>query len=222
MKNLILILILIFSQSLTAQNLPKEFVYLQDIDNSIVVELRYFTSNNFTGKPVNGYNANCLIISKKAALGLKKVQKELLKKGMSIKIFDAYRPQKAVDHFISWAKKLNDTLAKKSYYPKVKKNNLFKLGYIASKSGHSRGSTVDLTIINIDTKQELDMGSSYDFFGEESHPFYPKITVKQQKNRNLLRAVMVKNGFIPYNKEWWHFTLKNEPFPKTYFDFNVE
>lgn len=198
------------------------FVYLDDVDNTIQSELRYFSNNNFIGKKIDGYNNNCVIVTKKTALALKEVQKILYSKGLSLKIYDAYRPQKAVDHFVSWAKKLNDTLMKKQYYPKVPKNELFKRGYIASKSGHTRGSTVDLTIIDLTTNKELDMGSPYDFFGEESHPFYKNITKKQKENRMYLREIMLLNGFIPYNNEWWHFTLNNEPFPKTYFNFSVE
>ncbi len=141
---------------------------------------------------------------------------------MGLKLFDAYRPQQAVNHFVRWAKVLNDTLMKQSYYPDVPKSELFKRGYIASKSGHSRGSTVDLTLIDLDTGNELDMGSPYDFFGVQSHPFYKKITDKQRKNRMLLRRVMLKNGFKPYENEWWHFTLRDEPFPNQYFDFPVK
>ena len=142
--------------------------------------------------------------------------------GLSIKIFDAYRPQQAVNHFVRWAKVMNDTLMKKIYYPDIQKSELFTLGYIALKSGHTRGSTVDLTIVDIKTNKELDMGSSYDFFGEKSHPYYKKITDKQTKNRMLLRSIMIKNGFIPYDNEWWHFTLKNELYPTTYFNFTIE
>lgn len=202
--------------------MPKDFVYLGDVDASIKVELRYFSNNNFIGKKIDGYNNNCLIVTKRTALALKEVQKILSIKGLSLKIFDGYRPQQAVNHFVRWAKKENDTLMKSQYYPNVPKNELFKRGYIASKSGHSRGSTVDLTIIDLTTGKELDMGSPYDFFGEESHPFYEKITKDQKKNRMYLREIMLLNGFIPYDNEWWHFTLGNEPYPKTYFNFPVE
>jgi D-alanyl-D-alanine dipeptidase len=142
--------------------------------------------------------------------------------GLSLKIFDAYRPQQAVDHFVRWAKVMNDTLMKQLYYPDVQKSELFTLGFIASKSGHTRGSTVDLSIVDVKTNKEVDMGSSYDFFGEKSHPFYKKITEAQMKNRMLLRTIMIKNGFIPYDNEWWHFTLKDEPYPTTYFNFLIE
>jgi len=218
------LLFLFFSTSLlvSSQELPEGFVYLSDIESSIKSELRYLTSNNFIGKPINGYYKNCVILTKETANALKKVQKELLKENLSLKIFDAYRPQKAVDHFVEWAKVLNDTVMKSQYYPEVEKSELFKLGFIASKSGHTRGSTVDLTIVNRISGKELDMGSPYDFFGKESHPFFEKINKKQKDNRLLLRNLMLKHNFKPYNNEWWHFTLRNEPFSKTYFNFPVE
>ncbi len=202
--------------------LPKGFSYLADIDTTIQSELRYITTNNFIGSPIDGYLKNTLIVSTPTAEALQKVQTKLAKFGLSLKIFDAYRPQQSVDHFVRWAKVLNDTLMKQQYYPDVDKKDLFKLDYIASKSGHTRGSTVDLTIIDIKTGKELDMGSSYDFFGTASHPFYPNLTKEQRANRFLLRNLMLEAGFKPYAKEWWHFTLKNEPFPKTYFNFSIE
>jgi D-alanyl-D-alanine dipeptidase len=222
MKKVVYVLVLVFNTYCFSQELPLGFVYLSDIDNTIKSELRYLKKNNFIGKPINGYKNNCTIITKEAAVNLKKVQTELLKNNLSLKIFDAYRPQQAVNHFVKWAKVLNDTLMKKEYYPNVHKSELFNLGYIASKSGHTRGSTVDLTIINTQTSKELDMGSPYDFFGVQSHPFYKNITKKQKENRMLLRKLMLQNNFKPYENEWWHFTLIKEPFPKTYFDFPVE
>lgn len=222
MKKWLLILTVLFSSFGISQNLPDNFVYLKDFDVSIQTELRYYTNHNFIGKPINGYNNNCVIVSKPAAKQLQIIQQKLLKDNLSLKIFDAYRPQTAVNHFVKWAKILNDTVMKQQYYPNVAKSQLFNLGYIASKSGHSRGSTVDLTLVDLRTNKELDMGSSYDFFGEVSHPFYKNITSEQKKNRFLLRNIMINNGFIPYNNEWWHFTLKNEPFPKTYHNFMVE
>ena len=209
------------SYSVTCQNLPKGFVYLSTIDSSIRKELRYFTNNNFIGKPIKGYKKNILIVSERAAKALKKIQNELLKDSMSLKVFDAYRPQQAVDHFVEWAKDLNDTLMKKIFYPKVPKKKLFELGFIAEKSGHTRGSSVDLTIIDLKTNEELDMGSIYDFFGIESHPCSKKININQQNNRLFLRTIMMQNNFSPYENEWWHFTLKNEPFSQRYFNFPI-
>ncbi len=202
--------------------LPKGFVFVEEIIPNIKVELRYITTNNFVGKPIEGYIANKLILTKEAAIALKKVQDELITYGFSIKVYDAYRPQRAVNHFMSWAKNLNDTINKQEFYPNVKKSNLFKEGYIASRSGHSRGSTLDITIINNVTNLDLDMGGSYDFFGLRSWVDYKGVSKTQKANRVLLQTVMIKHGFINYPKEWWHFTLQNEPFPETYFDFEVE
>ena len=222
MKVVFSIVFLFLSNVILCQNLADGFVYLSDIDSTIQSELRYLSNDNFIGKPIDGYKNNCIIVTKETANQLKKIQKKLLKEGLSLKIFDAYRPQQAVNHFVRWAKVLNDTLMKQEYYPDVQKSELFQLGYIASKSGHTRGSTVDLTIVNLKTKKELDMGSPYDFFGIQSHPFYKNITAKQKQNRLFLRKIMLENGFKPYDNEWWHFTLKKEPFPKTYFNFPVE
>ncbi|WP_442265558.1 M15 family metallopeptidase [Tenacibaculum sp. ZS6-P6] len=207
---------------LFAQKLPKGFSYIKDIAPSIQQELRYCYTNNFVGTSINGYEEPVLITSTKAALALKKAQDQLIKKGLSLKIFDAYRPQRAVNHFGRWARIPKDTLTKQQFYPKLNKRNLFKLGYISSRSGHSRGSSIDLTIINLKTNKELDMGGPYDFFGKVSHVFYKNITKKQKENRMLLRNIMLANGFKPYSYEWWHFTLRNEPFPKTYFDFPIK
>ena len=222
MKKLLLLFLSLHILSSCAQKLPEDFVYLQDIDSTIQKELRYLGNHNFIGKPIDGYKTNTVIVSKPTAKALYKIQQELVKKNLSLKIFDAYRPQQAVNHFVRWARVLNDTLMKQEFYPNVPKRELFKRGYIASKSGHTRGSTVDLTIVNTKTGKELDMGSPYDFFGEQSHPFYKNITPTQKKNRLLLRKIMLANGFKPYDNEWWHFTLRNEPFPKTYFNFPIE
>lgn len=219
---IVLMFLLFLDMLVHAQRLPPHFDYLINTDDSIVVELRYASANNFVGVSIDGYTTNKLIVTLETALALKEVQKELNKIGYGLKIFDAYRPQRAVNHFKRWAKDLNDTLQKQTYYPKEKKKNLFKHGFIASKSGHSRGSTVDLTLINWETKQEIDMGSPFDFFGDISNFYCKGITDKQRKNRALLRALMGKYNFKPYNKEWWHFTLRNEPFPKTYFDFEIK
>ncbi|MDA9584610.1 M15 family metallopeptidase [Flavobacteriaceae bacterium] len=207
---------------MNAQILKKGFSYLLEVDESIQQELRYFSSNNFIGKKIDGYKKNTVIISNAAAKALKKVQAELMQMGLSLKVYDAYRPQQSVDHFVRWAKKLNDTLMKQSFYPTVRKSDLFKLGFIASKSGHTRGSSVDLSIVEIKTNKEIDMGSSYDFFGATSYSLYKKLSSRQEKNRMFLRNIMIKNGFNPYDKEWWHYTLVDEPFPNTYFNFDIE
>lgn len=221
MKNLIVLITFLITFLGFAQ-LPKGFVYVNDIVPSIHVELRYFSDQNFLGAKVDSYNREVAILTKQAALALKNVQNELLTYNLSIKIFDSYRPQSAVDHFVRWARELNDTVNKSQNYPDVKKQHLFKEGYIASQSGHSRGSTLDITIVDLETGKELDMGSPYDFFGGESWVDYKDITAQQLANRMLLQQLMIKHGFRNYAKEWWHFTLKGEPFPDTYFDFPVD
>ncbi|WP_430466560.1 M15 family metallopeptidase [Winogradskyella ouciana] len=204
------------------QGLPESFVYVKSVIPDIEVELRYYGTNNFVGDTIDGYKANKLILTKQAAEKLKLIQEELQSQNLCLKVYDGYRPQRAVNHFIRWARELKDTINKAQFYPDVEKRNLFKEEYIASRSGHSRGSTVDLTIIDGITGEPLDMGSAYDFFGEQSWVNYEGITEAQKKNRQLLQTVMLKHNFRNYPKEWWHFTLRWEPFPKTYFDFEVE
>lgn len=202
--------------------LPKGFVYVDKVIPDIHIELRYYTTYNFVGEVINGYMANKLILTKEAADALKLVQDELEQQNLCLKVYDGYRPQRAVNHFMVWAKDLNDTINKHIFYPNVYKKDLFKDGYIASHSGHSKGSTLDLTIIDGNTGEPLDMGSPYDFFGHQSWVNYDGITETQKANRQLLQTVMLKHGFRNYSKEWWHFTLKNEPFPGTYFDFPIK
>ncbi|WP_397363378.1 M15 family metallopeptidase [Olleya sp. R77988] len=221
MKFSLAILLTFFTTFCVAQ-LREGFVYAQDIIDDLAVELRYCNDNNFVGQQIDGYNKEVVIMTNQAATALKKIQDTLKKQGLGIKIYDAYRPQRAVNHFVRWAKQVNDTLKKQEYYPNVKKRNLFKEGYIASKSRHSSGSTVDLTIINLDTGVALDMGSPYDFFGPESWVKNDKLTKQQQANRQLLQRVMLSNGFRNYPQEWWHFTLRGEPYRNQYFDFPVE
>lgn len=195
----------------SAQN----FVEIRTIDPTIQVEARYATSHNFVGRPVTGYHAEKCYLTPEAANALGKVQGELRLFGMSLKVYDCYRPQRAVNDFIEWAKDVNDQKMKKEFYPRVDKRDAFKLGYIAEKSGHTRGSTVDLTIVG------LDMGTSYDFFDELAHTVNPNVSAEAKRNRLLLKSVMEKFGFRYYENEWWHFTLANEPFPDTYFDVEV-
>ncbi|MFT4684548.1 MAG: D-alanyl-D-alanine dipeptidase [Flavobacteriales bacterium] len=202
--------------------LPNDFAYVQEEIPTIKIELRYFSDNNFVGTKVDGYEANVVILSSQATKALKRVQYELLKDSLSLKIYDAYRPQRAVSHFWRWAKDVNDTLTKQQFYPNVKKKNLFKEGYIATRSGHSSGSTIDITLVDLKTNKELDMGTPYDFFGPESWVAYNSITVLQKANRDLLQNVMKKQGFRNYPQEWWHFTLRDEPFLNQYFDFVIE
>lgn len=226
MKLLSIALISLFFISAKAQinknSLPAGFVYIKNYIPKIEVDLRYCGYDNFLGKPVKGYIKNTAIFTKPATLALAKVEKELNEKNLGLKIFDAYRPQQAVNHFKEWAKDINDTISKQKYYPSVNKKNLFRDGYIASKSGHSRGSTIDLTIINLDTKEEIDMGTIFDFLGPQSAHSYAQLTPTQKQNRQLLKSLMIKHGFKPYSKEWWHYTYINEPYKSTYFDFTIE
>jgi len=202
--------------------LPEEFVYVSDVIPDLNVELRYYSTHNFVGDTIDGYKANKLIVTKQTAKALKQVQEELEHRNLCLKVYDGYRPQRAVNHFMRWARDLNDTINKQEFYPTVEKRYLFQDGYIASQSGHSRGSTLDLTIIDGNTYKALDMGSPYDFFGESSWVEYEDITENQKQNRQLLQTVMLKHGFRNYPQEWWHFTLIGEPFPDTYFDFVVK
>jgi len=201
-------------------NLEDGFVYLKDIDDSIIVDLKYYSSENFTGRFVDGYLANKAILTNEAGLALSNAQKDFNKLGYSLILYDAYRPQSAVDFFVRWSTNLNDTIFKNLYYPDIKKSNLFELGYIAYKSGHSRGSTIDVSLVDMTTNKEIDMGTIFDYFGIESHTFYDNLTENQKANRLLLYEIMSNNGFQNYSKEWWHYTLKNEPFQK-YFDFLI-
>ncbi|MDQ1151411.1 M15 family metallopeptidase [Sphingobacterium zeae] len=213
-----------FSSFICAQekSIPSDFVYVKDIIPNVSLEMRYLGSHNFTGRPIRGYEKPVAILTKRAAFALQQVENHLNKKGLGLKIFDAYRPQRAVDNFKSWSLKTGDTIAKREFYPHLDKKNLFKLGFIASKSGHSRGSTVDLTIIRLKDKKEIDMGGPFDFFGAVSHHQYANLTAQQKENRKILKEAMAKFGFKAYDKEWWHYTLQNEPYRKTYFDFIVK
>ena len=209
--------------SLYCQKLPEGFVFLSDQIPELKVELRYASKDNFMGRVIKGYHIGQKIVGTyHLAKALQKVQIKLKREGLGLKLFDAYRPQKAVDDFIQWSKISSDTLAKEKYYPNIPKDSLFNFGYIASKSGHSRGSTIDLTLIYLFGKkkgQELDMGGYWDYFGKNSNYNFDLLSKKQKDNRRKLRNTMILNGFLPYEKEWWHFTLKNEPFSDKYFDF---
>ena len=198
-----------------------DFVLLTDVVPDAILEIRYYSTYNFVGDRIDGYEEPIALITKEAAVKLKEVSDELVKKGYRLKIFDAYRPQKAVTHFMNWAKDIEDTRMKEYFYPNLDKSVLFDQGYIAEKSGHSRGSTVDLTLFDMKTEKEVDMGGTFDYFGELSHPDYKDITEEQYNNRMILREAMTNHGFKPLVEEWWHFTLENEPYSDTYFTFPV-
>ena len=208
-----------------AEHLPEGFVYVDEYLPDVMVELRYHTHDNFVGRPIDGYLSSRCILTREAAESLGGVQADLKRFGLGLKIFDAYRPQRAVNHFVRWAKDGKDTKMKAEYYPDVDKKDLFRKGYIAEKSSHSRGSAVDVTIVSADAEDNykaLDMGSGFDFFSPKSWPTNSAVEPAQRAHRMLLQSLMVKNGFLPYPEEWWHFTLKHEPFPETYFDFPIE
>jgi D-alanyl-D-alanine dipeptidase len=226
--------------------MPDSFVDIQKVIPEVILDIRYYGQHNFLGERVDGYMASKCFLTKEAAKALVGVQKELESYSLTLKIYDCYRPQRAVDHFVRWAKDIKNTKTMREFYPTIDKRNLFKDGYIDSKSGHSRGSTVDLTIVplpaprqaNYMTGQKLsecylpaakrfvdnsiDMGTGFDCFHELSHTANIKIGRQQKINRLLLKSLMEKYGFRNYDKEWWHFTLKNEPHPDTYFDFVIE
>lgn len=197
------------------------FVNVGDVVPGVMLEIRYYSTYNFVGERIRGYEAPLALLTKEAAEALKKVSAALEEQGYGILIYDAYRPKQAVEHFVEWAKDLDATKMKSYFYPDVNKQDLFSLGYISSKSRHSSGSTVDLTLYELATGLEVDMGGSFDFFGEISHPEYGNLTDEQKENRELLRQVMTENGFQGINTEWWHYTLKEEPYPGMVFDFVI-
>jgi D-alanyl-D-alanine dipeptidase len=243
MRIILTIICLLFPLVTNATAIPAGFVYLNDIDNTIRSNLRYASNENFIGRPIAAYNKNVVILTKPAAEALKKAQAKLMKDGFSLLIYDAYRPQDAVNDFISWDKDLSDQKMKDWFYPRVDKKDLFNEGYIAEKSSHTRGSTVDLTIIKVNKNLKsitptprktlngeilflddntYDMGSSFDIFDKASNYATLDVTNEYKSNRNYLKDIMTSVGFMPYPLEWWHFTLKDEPYPDTYFNFPIE
>jgi D-alanyl-D-alanine dipeptidase len=204
--------------------MPNDFVDVARVVPGLVVEMRYFGRDNFVGERIEGYERPRCLLTAAAAGALAKVQEDLAPRGLGLKVFDCYRPRRAVAHFVRWAKRIGDLKRKPEFYPDVDKRKLFKLGYIASRSGHSRGSTVDLTLVRRvprGTPAEVDMGTPFDFFSPRSWPGSRDVTAEQHANRMLLADAMKRRGFEPYDKEWWHFTLVPEPYPQTYFDFPV-
>lgn len=210
-----------------------QFVMLTDAVPDAILEIRYFGTYNFVGKRIDGYEQPTALLTRQAADSLRAVSDDVMRLGYRLKIYDAYRPQKAVDHFVRWATAVEDTLMKRYFYPNLDKSVLFEQDYIAEKSGHTRGSTVDLTLFDMATEKELDMGGTFDWFGHESHPDFggnpetgvympnDSITAEQFAHRMILRNAMLRHGFKALDSEWWHFTLKNEPYPDTYFTFPV-
>ncbi|MBQ0865424.1 M15 family metallopeptidase [Streptomyces sp. A73] len=224
---------------------PEEFVALRDVAPTIRQDIRYFTEHNFVGERIDGYRRPMCIVTEDTAKALARAQRSLLRRGYTLKVYDCYRPQRAVDHFVRWAKDLDDEKMKREFYPRVEKNRLFEDGYIAEKSGHSRGSTVDITVVELPAKptrpyrpgeplvpchapqderfpdNSVDMGTGFDCFDTLSHTDDPRITEEQRANRQLLKTTLERQGFTNLPEEWWHFTHKPETFPDTYFDFPV-
>lgn len=199
-----------------------DFVRITDVVPDVILEIRYFSTYNFVGKRIDGYLAPTAWLTREAADSLMAVSDDVKSMGYRLKIYDAYRPQCAVDHFVRWAAAFNDTIMKSYFYPRLTKDVLFPQGYIAEHSGHTRGSTVDLTLFDMTTEKEVDMGGTFDFFGVESHPSYiDGLTNSQYLNRKILRDAMMRHGFEPIDTEWWHFRLSKEPYPNTYFTFPV-
>ena len=199
-----------------------DFVAVSDEIPDVLQEIRYFSAYNFVGSHIDGYEAPVALMTREAAAALKEAAAEFRTAGYVIKIYDTYRPQRAVDHFIRWGADVQDVRMKPYFYPTTDKSRVFELGYVAKRSGHSRGSTIDMTVVNMKTGQELDVGEHFDYFGERSHYAYTGISPVQQENRKFLRSVMERHGFHGLAEEWWHFSLDNEPFPDTYFDFPVK
>ena len=200
---------------------PSGFVLLADYVPHIVQEIRYYSTYNFIGERIDGYEEPCALLTKEAARALKAVSSEMFVQGYRLKVFDAYRPACAVRHFVLWGIEDQDIRMKEYFYPNLEKQEIFARGYIASQSSHSRGSAVDLTLLDMKTGKELDMGSPFDLFSEISHPDYSGITEEQFENRMILQKAMLRSGFLPIDCEWWHFRLKDEPYPDTYFEFPV-
>ena len=200
---------------------PSGFVLLSDQIPQIIQEIRYFSTYNFIGDRIDGYEEPCAVLTREAARALKSVSNEMIVRGFRLKVFDAYRPACAVKHFVLWGIEDQDIRMKPYFYPGLEKQELFKRGYIASQSSHSRGSTVDLTLLDMRTGREVDMGSPFDLFSELSHPDSRAVTDEQYANRMLLQNAMRRGGFRPIDCEWWHFTLENELYPETYFEFPV-
>ena len=225
---------------LVAQTGREHFVEIGEAVPDAILEIRYYGTFNFVGDRIDGYLAPKALLTREAADSLRAVSDDLMRQGYRLKIYDAYRPQQAVEHFVRWARDLKDRRMKRYFYPDLDKSVLFRQGYIALHSGHTRGSTVDLTLFDMDTEKEVDMGGTFDWFGEESHPSFcgnprtgvydaaaaantPRgITEEQFRNRLILREAMMRHGFRPMATEWWHFTLTHEPFPDQYFNFPVQ
>ena len=209
------------SEDVVLSDDASNFVLLSEAVPDAILEIRYYSTYNFVGDRIDGYEEPLALLTKEAAAALREVSDDVMEQGYRLKIFDAYRPQMAVTNFMNWALDTEDTRMKEYFYPELEKDVLFPQGYIAEHSGHSRGSTVDLTLFDMRTEKEVDMGGTFDYFGELSHPDYTDITEEQYDNRMILREAMMEHGFKPLEEEWWHFTLADELYPDTYFTFPI-
>jgi len=214
-----------YSTASAQQRRPDAFVDAATVVQNLAVEMRYAGPHNFVGRPIDGYQAPLCLLTRQAATALAAVARDLAAQGFGLKVYDCYRPARAVAHFVRWAHDLRDTAAKAEFYPDVDKRTLFRDGYIAAYSGHSRGSTVDLTLVKLDggaVAREVNMGTPFDLFSPRSAPSDQSVSAEARANRARLAQAMRRGGFYAYGKEWWHFTLRGEPFPSTYFDFPVK
>jgi D-alanyl-D-alanine dipeptidase len=225
----LLILIVLATGPVRAQEaapVHQGFVDAAGVVEDLVVDMRYFGAHNFVGRRIDGYEAPRCLLAKPAAVALAQVQRDLAPRKLGLKVFDCYRPARAVAHFMRWARDTADVTQKAEFYPDIDKHDLFRLGYIAERSGHSRGATVDLTLIRRGEGEgggtDIDMGSPFDLFSPKSWPSDASVGAEARANRALLASAMRRCGFLPYDKEWWHFTLAKEPYPRTYFDFVVK
>jgi len=221
MRYALLLALALVAAAVRAAERPADFVNAADVVPGLVVEMRYAGYHNFVGRPIDGYEAPVCLLTRRAAEALARVQATLKPFGLGLKVFDCYRPTRAVAEFVRWAKDLNDVRMKREFYPELDKSELFPKGYIAEKSSHSRGSTADLTLVALPAGIDVYMGTGFDFFSPRSWPADAEQPMQARANRLLLSSVMQRNGFAPYPYEWWHFTLADEPYPDTYFDFAV-
>ncbi len=227
---LLTLLLISFAQAQAPQKfvsqgfVPQGFVDAATVVDGMVVDMRYFSEDNFVGARIDGYEASRCLLTRPAAAALARVQQHLAPQGFGLKVFDCYRPTRAVAHFVRWARDVKDVKRKADFYPDVDKRDLFRLGYIAPRSGHSRGSTVDLTLVRLGQGRppDVDMGTRFDFFGVQSWPSSRAVSAEAQANRKILTSAMRRGDFRPYDREWWHFTLRNEPYPGSYFNFPVK
>jgi D-alanyl-D-alanine dipeptidase len=201
--------------------LPDGFVYIDEVIEDAIIDAKYWGTDNFVGRRIDGYERPLVAASREVAEGCAEAAKILRERSCFLKIYDAYRPQRAVEDFVRWAADLDDVRRKPIHYPRVNKKVFFAFGYIAGRSGHTRGCAVDLTLVDMGTRLELDMGSTFDFMDARSQLSATGLTERQEANRALLSGAMLSCGFEPYESEWWHFSLKEEPYPDTYFDFPI-